>query len=69
MAKLFAVLLSVIAMNALAQEVDEYDYFAADRQLVRNGMQAVLMCNGLFTSERTLKQVLVGIAVLRRFNA
>lgn len=57
MAKLFAVLLSVIAMNALAQEVDEYDYFAADRQLVRNGMQAVLMCNGLFTSERTLKQV------------
>jgi len=57
MPRLFAVLLSVIAMNALAQEIDQYDYFAADRQLIRNGMQAVLMCNGLFTSERTLEQV------------
>ncbi|HEY5646895.1 MAG TPA: serine hydrolase [Pseudomonadales bacterium] len=36
---------------------ESYDYFAADRQLVRNGVQAVLMCNGLFTSHRTPQQV------------
>ncbi|MFT7678416.1 MAG: CubicO group peptidase (beta-lactamase class C family) [Planctomycetota bacterium] len=34
-----------------------YDYFQANRELIRNGVQAVLMCNGLFTSERTLEQV------------
>ena len=31
-----------------------YDYFSVNRQLVRNGMQAVLMCNGLYTSHRQL---------------
>lgn len=40
-----------------AQQVDEYDYFSANRTLIRNGVQAVLMCNGLFTSGRTLEQV------------
>ncbi|MEM9064055.1 MAG: serine hydrolase [Planctomycetota bacterium] len=34
-----------------------FDYFAANREMVRNGVQAVLMCNGLFTSGRTLEQV------------
>lgn len=34
-----------------------YDYFEANRQLVRNGVQAVLTCNGLFTSQRTIEQV------------
>jgi len=34
-----------------------YDYFSANRVMIRNGLQAVLMCNGLFTSERTLQQV------------
>jgi len=36
---------------------DRFDYFAANREVIRNGVQAVLMCNGLFTSERTLEQV------------
>lgn len=40
-----------------AQQIDNFDYFAADRTLIRNGVQAVLMCNGLFTSGRTLQQV------------
>lgn len=35
----------------------DYDYFAANRTLIRNGVQAVLTCNGLFTSHRTLEQV------------
>jgi CubicO group peptidase (beta-lactamase class C family) len=33
------------------------DYFQANRLMVRNGVQAVLMCNGLFTSQRSLDQV------------
>jgi CubicO group peptidase (beta-lactamase class C family) len=35
----------------------DFDFFASNRQIIRNGVQAVLMCNGLFTSERTLEQV------------
>lgn len=35
----------------------QYDYFEANRLLIRNGVQAVLTCNGLFTSERSLEQV------------
>ena len=41
------------ALNASAQ----YDYFDHNRQLIRNGVQAVLSCNGLFTSHRTIDQV------------
>jgi len=40
-----------------AQAADEYDYFETNRAVIRNGVQAVLMCNGLFTSQRTLEQV------------
>lgn len=42
---------------AYAQQVAGYDYFSANRTMIRNGVQAVLMCNGLFTSNRTLEQV------------
>ena len=38
-------------------QADDFDYFAANRTMIRNGVQAVLMCNGLFTSGRTLEQV------------
>ncbi|MGI9286883.1 MAG: serine hydrolase domain-containing protein [Pseudomonadales bacterium] len=40
-----------------AEQIDSYDYFGANRLLIRNGVQAVLMCNGLFTSKRVLKQI------------
>jgi len=40
-----------------AGDDDHYDYFTANRQLIRNGVQAVLTCNGLFTSHRSLEQV------------
>jgi len=44
--------------NALASpQVEDFDYFAANRTMIRNGVQAVLMCNGLFTSGRSLEQV------------
>jgi CubicO group peptidase (beta-lactamase class C family) len=51
-------LLTLLAAGpAAAQQAQEYDYFAANRAQVRNGVQAVLMCNGLFTSHRSLEQV------------
>jgi CubicO group peptidase (beta-lactamase class C family) len=42
---------------ANAQQEENFSYFATNRQMIRNGVQAVLMCNGLFTSHRTLEQV------------
>jgi len=42
---------------ARAAQVDGFDYFAANRIMIRNGVQAILMCNGLFTSGRTLERV------------
>ena len=44
---------ALTALNASAQ----YDYFEHNRQLIRNGVQAVLSCNGLFTSHRTMDQI------------
>lgn len=40
-----------------AEQADDFDYFQHNRELIRNGVQAVLQCNGLFTSRRSLKQV------------
>ncbi len=49
------ILTGVIACAPL--QAQEYDYFAANRDLIRNGVQAVLTCNGLFTSGRSIEQV------------
>jgi CubicO group peptidase (beta-lactamase class C family) len=51
---LFALLLGNVSF---AEQQETYDYFAANRELIRNGIQAVLMCNGLYTSNRSLRQV------------
>jgi CubicO group peptidase (beta-lactamase class C family) len=46
-----------------------FDYFLSSRQLIRNGVQAVLACNGLFTSGRSLVQVeRQELAYLQRFE-
>ena len=51
-------LLSLTFINpALAEQEESYDYFSTNRTMIRNGVQAVLMCNGLFTSKRTIEQV------------
>ena len=52
-------LLSATALNmfALAQQDQTYDYWQHQREMVRRGQQAVFMCNGLFTSNRSLEQV------------
>jgi CubicO group peptidase (beta-lactamase class C family) len=47
----------VQSAESAAPQIDDFDYFAANRITVRNGVQAILTCNGLFTSGRTLKQV------------
>lgn len=50
-------MISFAATPASAQQEVTFDYFSANRLMIRNGVQAVLMCNGLFTSNRTLEQV------------
>ncbi len=45
------------ALPAVAQQEETYDYWRPQRQMVRLGQQAIFMCNGLFTSNRTLEQV------------
>lgn len=52
-----ALLAYLASVPVPAQPVVEFDYFTANRTMIRNGVQAVLMCNGLFTSHRTLEQV------------
>jgi len=44
------------AQDESAQQ-ERYDYWKFNRELIRRGQQAILMCNGLFTSNRTLEQV------------
>jgi CubicO group peptidase (beta-lactamase class C family) len=52
------VLLLLFACSiSLAQQEDSYDYSASNRKMIQRGVQAILTCNGLYTSNRTLKQV------------
>lgn len=46
-----------VLLPALAQQEETYDYARSERDMVRYGVQAIMMCNGLFTSGRTLDQV------------
>lgn len=43
--------------EASAQQREAYDYWRFNREMIRYGQQAVFMCNGLFTSKRTLEQI------------
>ena len=47
----------LLGATGAAQSRDAYDYWQHQRQMVRHGQQAIFMCNGLFTSHRTLEQV------------
>ena len=40
-----------------AQQEENYDYWRPQREMIRYGQQAILMCNGLFSGDRTLEQV------------
>lgn len=54
---LATVLMATAVATAIADDDSNYDYFSANRQLIRNGVQAVLTCNGLYTSRRSIEQV------------
>ena len=41
----------------IAAQQDSHDYWGAQREMIRRGQQAIFMCNGLFTSNRTLDQI------------
>jgi len=40
-----------------AQQEESYDYWRFHRDMIQHGQQAIFMCNGLFTSNRTLEQI------------
>ena len=42
---------------AAQQQAERYDYWRFDRDMIRHGQQAIFMCNGLFTGERSLEHV------------
>jgi CubicO group peptidase (beta-lactamase class C family) len=44
-------------ISVSAQQRESYDYWQPQRDMVQRGVQAILQCNGLFTSNRTLAQV------------
>ena len=58
--KVFSALLVALSfwtVPAGAQQEETYDYWRFNRDMIRYGQQAIFMCNGLFTSNRTLEQV------------
>lgn len=52
-----ALVCAFLSSGSIAQQLEQYDYWAPQRAMVQRGQQAVFMCNGLFTSHRTLEQV------------
>ena len=43
--------------TAYAQQAERYDYLKPTDRLVTAGTQALMICSGLFVSERTLDQI------------
>lgn len=56
-ASTFLVLCVLAPSHLAAQQQESYDYWRFQRDMVRYGQQAIFMCNGLFTSNRTVDQV------------
>ena len=50
-------LLLLAPATARVQQKDSYDYWGLQRDMIQRGQQALMMCNGLFTSHRSLEQV------------
>ena len=50
-------LMLLLPASVSAQQEESYDYWRFNRDMIRHGQQAIFMCNGLFTSNRTLEQV------------
>lgn len=59
MRRLAVVLASLVLLPALphTQQRESYDYWRFQRDMIQRGQQAIMMCNGLFTSHRTVEQI------------
>ena len=57
MKRLALILLLLAPLTAQAQQEETYDYWQFDKALIWRGVQAFMMCNGVFTSNRTLDQI------------
>lgn len=56
-ATLLVALPLLLATPLQAQQEEAYDYWGHNREMIQRGGHAILMCNGLFTSNRTIEQV------------
>ena len=54
-------LMLLLPVSISAQQEESYDYWRFNRDMIRHGQQAIFMCNGLFTSNRTLEQVFAAV--------
>lgn len=57
MKRLALILVLLTPLTAWAQQEETYDYWQFDKALIWRGVQAFMMCNGVFTSHRTLDQI------------
>ena len=58
MSKAWATLAGTVALSlTIAAQQDSHDYWRVQREMIQRGQQAIFMCNGLFTSNRTLEQI------------
>ena len=57
MTRFAALLVLLVCSSALGQTKEAFDYWRYSRDIIQHGQQAIFMCNGLFTSNRTLEQV------------
>jgi CubicO group peptidase (beta-lactamase class C family) len=60
MKRLPIILLVLMLLNPgrlLGQQEESYDYWRFNRSIIEHGQQAIFMCNGLFTSGRSLELV------------
>lgn len=53
----FSIISLALILPGFSQQKENYDYTRANRDMISHGVQAILMCNGLFTSNRNLDQV------------
>lgn len=50
-------LLLLLTLLLATTQARAFDYYESNREMVKRGVQALLTCNGLFTSHRSLEQV------------
>lgn len=57
MKSLLLLLVLLCPITALAQQDETFDYWQYDKALIWRGVQTFMMCNGLFTSDRSIEQI------------